>query len=93
LDLQARRATFGDNILNIPPTTFDYLRVLTKYSPEIVDHQKLVTEAQDYQVSPSEARELAKWHIHVLRNALKDDPQSPRYLITVRGVGYRLIFD
>jgi DNA-binding response OmpR family regulator len=93
LDIQARRATFGDTVLNLPPSSFDYLCVLAKHSPETVGHQKLVTEAQGYQVSSAEARELAKWHIHVLRNALKEDPQSPRYLVTVRGVGYRLILD
>jgi DNA-binding response OmpR family regulator len=66
---------------------------LAKYSPEVVEYKVLVTEAQDYQVSASDARELAKWHVHVLRNALEVDPQNPSHLINVRGVGYRLISD
>ena len=93
LDVQAKRATFGDQVLNIPPATFEYLVVLAKYSPEVVEYKVLVTEAQDYQVSASDARELAKWHVHVLRNALEVDPQNPSHLINVRGVGYRLISD
>jgi DNA-binding response OmpR family regulator len=52
-----------------------------------------VTEAQQYQVSLDEARELAKWHVHVLRTALGADPQAPCQLINVRGQGYRLIVD
>jgi len=93
LDIQAKRATFGDQVLNVPPSTFEYLAVLVKYSPEVVAYKVLVTEAQDYQVSGLDARELAKWHVHVLRNALEADPQKPRNLINVRGVGYRLISD
>jgi DNA-binding response OmpR family regulator len=93
LDLQARRATFGDRVLNLPPATFDYLVVLAQHSPEVVNYQTLVTEAQNYQVDGVEARELAKWHMHVLRQALESDPQNPRYLLNVRGTGYRLLVD
>ncbi len=93
LDLQARRATIKDRVLNIPSASFSYLVVLAKYSPKVVEYRNLVNEAQDYQVESLEARELAKWHVHVLRNAIEDDPQNPRYLINIRGQGYRLIFE
>lgn len=93
LDIQARRATFKDRVLMIPPASFGYLVVLAKYAPEAVEYRKLVIEAQEYQVATMEARELAKWHVHVLRNAMEDDPQNPRYLINIRGQGYRLVID
>ena len=93
LDLQARRATFGHNVLDFPPAAFDYLVVLANHSPEIVDYQTLVKEAQDYQVSAIEARELSKWHVHMLRQNLEDNPQKPRHVLNVRGVGYRLLVD
>jgi DNA-binding response OmpR family regulator len=93
LDLQTRRATFRDRVLELPPASFDYLVVLAKKSPEVVDYRTLVAEAQQYQVNLDEARELAKWHIHVLRTGLEADPQEPCYLINVRGKGYRLIVD
>jgi DNA-binding response OmpR family regulator len=91
LDLQAQRATFGEAVLNLPPAAFDYLVVLAKHSPDVVSYQKLVTESQKYQVEANEARELAKWHVHVLRQAMEADPQNPRYVINVRGQGYRLL--
>jgi len=93
LDLQAKRATFGERVLNLPPATFDYLVVLARQTPEVVSYQTLVTNAQNYQVDSIEARELAKWHMHVLRQALEDDPQAPRFLLNVRGSGYRLLLD
>lgn len=93
LDLQARRATFGERVLNLPPATFDYLVVLARRSPDVVSYHALVTEAQGYQVDGVEARELAKWHVHVLRQALEADPQNPQFLLNVRGAGYRLLVD
>jgi DNA-binding response OmpR family regulator len=77
----------------LPPASFDYLVVLAKKSPDVVDYRTLVIEAQQYQVSLDEARELAKWHVHVLRTALEADLQAPCHLINVRGKGYRLIID
>jgi DNA-binding response OmpR family regulator len=93
LDLQTRRATFRERVLELPPASFDYLVVLARKSPEVVDYRSLVTEAQQYQVNLDEARELAKWHVHVLRNVLEADPKTPCHLINVRGKGYRLIVD
>jgi len=93
LDLQAKRATFGERVLNLPPATFDYLVVLARRTPDVVTYHALVTEAQGYQVDGVEARELAKWHMHVLRQALENDPQNPRFLLNVRGTGYRLLID
>jgi DNA-binding response OmpR family regulator len=93
LDLLARRATFGAEVISLPPATFDYLAALARHSPNPVDYQTLVTEAQGYQVSTSEARELAKYHIHVLRGAFEADPKQPRHIHNVRGVGYRWLLD
>jgi DNA-binding response OmpR family regulator len=93
LDLQARQATLGDEVLSLPPAAFDYLAVLAKHSPEVVDYETLVSEAQNYQVSASEARELAKWHIHVLRQAIEKNPQTPKYIYNIRSIGYRLLVD
>jgi DNA-binding response OmpR family regulator len=93
LDLHAQRATFGDRALALPPAAFDYLVALARRSPQVVDVKTLVSEAQGYIVGAAEARELAKWHVHTIRQALEDDLHHPRYLITVRGAGYRLIVD
>lgn len=94
LDLQARRATLDEVVLNLPPSTFNYLLILAQRSPEVVDYQTLVSEAQQYSVEPGEARELAKWHIHTIRQALSsgEGPISC-HILNVRGSGYRLLVD
>jgi len=93
LDLQARRATWRDSVITLPPATFDYLAALARHTPDIVSYQAIVIEAQGYQADPNEARELAKWHVHTIRQALEADPARPRHLINVRGEGYRLLID
>ncbi len=93
LDLYARRLTLGGQNTNLPPATFDYLLVLLRHAPNVVDYQTLVTEAQGYQVEFREAQELVKWHIHQIRQAIEPDERSPRYIINVRGTGYRFVAD
>ena len=93
LDLHARRLKIKEQIVDIPPTTFDYLVVLVRHAPNVIDYQTLVTEAQGYQVEYREAQELVKWHVHHIRQAIEPDPRKPVYLINQRGVGYRILAD
>lgn len=93
LDMHARRVLLNEQPLNIPPTSFDYLLVLARHSPNVVDYQTLAAEAQGFQTDLREAQELAKWHIHQLRQVIESDPRNPAYLINVRGTGYRLVED
>jgi DNA-binding response OmpR family regulator len=92
-DLHARRVTIGDRSISLPPTSFDYLLVLARHSPNVVDYRTLVVEAQGYQADAREAQELAKWHIHHIRQAIEPDASNPSRVINVRGTGYRLVAD
>jgi DNA-binding response OmpR family regulator len=93
LDLHKRRLLINEQTINIPPTSFDYLLVLARHSPNVVNYQTLVAEAQGYQADAREAQELTKWHIHQLRQVIEQDARNPSYLINVRGTGYRLVAD
>jgi DNA-binding response OmpR family regulator len=91
LDLHTHRVTINDRSITLPPTSFDYLLVLARHTPDVVDYQTLVSEAQGYETDPHEAQELTKWHIHNIRQALEPDTRNPIYVINVRGIGYRLV--
>ena len=93
LDLHIRRITIGERIVSLPPTAFDYLLVLVRHAPNVVDYQTMVTEAQGYKAEAREAQELVKWHVHHIRQAIEPDAQNPTYIINVRGSGYRFVFD
>jgi len=91
LDLYAQRVTMDERAVDLPPTSFDYLLVLARHSPNVVDYKTLVSEAQGYETDTHEAQELTKWHIHHMRQAIEPDPRKPVHVINVRGTGYRLI--
>ena len=91
LDLYARRVMMDDNPVELSPTSFDYLLSLVRHSPNVVDYQTLVSEAQGYETDTREAQELTKWHIHHIRQAIEPDPRKPIHVINVRGSGYRLV--
>jgi DNA-binding response OmpR family regulator len=91
LDMLTRRVTMNDRVVNLPPTSFDYLLVLARHTPNVVDYQTLVSEAQGYETDPHEAQELTKWHIHHIRQVLEPDARNPIYVINIRGTGYRLV--
>lgn len=91
LDLHTHRLVAENRTINLPPATFDYLIVLVRHAPNVVDYQTLVTEAQGYQTEAREAQELVKWHVHHIRQAIEPDAREPVYLINVRGIGYRLV--
>ena len=93
LDMHARRLIINEKTINVPPTSFDYLVVLARHTPNVVNYQTLVAEAQGYEADVREAQELTKWHIHQLRQAIEKNSQEPSYLINVRGTGYRLVAD
>jgi DNA-binding response OmpR family regulator len=91
LDMHTRTLELGDRTIPLPPSTFNFLVSLLRHSPEPVTYEVLVQEAQGYDLSRAEARELARGQAHELRKALESDLRNPRYVITVRDVGYRLV--
>ncbi len=91
LDLLTRNIAVNNHSVGISPTAFDYLVVLAKHSPNLVDYKTMAKEAQGYQVEAHEAQEIVKWHVYHIRQAIEPDPQNPKYLINVRGSGYRLV--
>jgi DNA-binding response OmpR family regulator len=90
-DLHTRRATMNGKVVSLPPTSFDYLLVLARHAPNVVDFQTLVSEAQGYETDTRESQELTKWHVHHIRQAIEPDPRNPIHVINVRGRGYRLV--
>ena len=91
LDLHTRRIMVNEQPVSLAPTSFDYLLVLVRHAPNVVDYQTLVSEAQGYQVDAREAQELTKWHIHNIRQAVESDAHDLLHVINLRGTGYRLV--
>lgn len=83
-----RRVTRGDEELSLPGLSFDVLMALVRAAPNLVTSERLIEEVWQGQiVSP----ETITQRIKLLRDALGDDSQNPKYVAGVRGRGYRLV--
>lgn len=95
LDAGSRTAEVNGTPLVLTRSEFDLLHALLRARGAVLSRTQLVRAARDDDHLPnayiSDADERAvEVHIGNLRRKLRDDPVSPRWLQTVRGVGYRL---
>ena len=63
------------------------LKVFARHPSEVVSRQQLLDEAWGYDRYPN--TRTVDNHLVKLRRALEDEPDKPRYLVTVHGAGYR----
>jgi two-component system OmpR family response regulator len=92
---EARTVSVDGRELHLTRTEFDLLHALLEAGRKVRTKSELVRRLRDepYDVGSyiSEADERAvEVHMGNLRKKLGDSPQNPRWLQTVRGVGYRL---
>lgn len=90
LDLHSRHVTLHEKYIPITGIYFDYLVTLLRHAPKTVSYKDLVKESQGYDVALVDAKDLTRWRIHELRKLIEQNPQKPQFILTVRGVGYRL---
>jgi DNA-binding response OmpR family regulator len=89
-DLERHQVTFEGQPLDLSPSDFALLIHLMQQAPQVVDPKELVRVVRRYEPDyMHEAREIIKWYIHRLRKKVEPDPANPRYILNVRGVGYR----
>jgi DNA-binding response OmpR family regulator len=87
LDAEARRAFVGDNELQLTAKEFELLRVLVREQGKVVSREQLMNEI--WETAWLGSTKTLDMHVSVLRRKLGDDATSPRFITTVRGVGFR----
>ncbi len=69
---------------------FNLLVAMASGNGDILDYVTLVQTVLGYEAEVTEAKELIKRHIYGLRRKIEPIPGNPRYILNVRGVGYRM---
>jgi DNA-binding response OmpR family regulator len=87
VDPASRRATMAGDVLDLSKKEFDLLVALAGRAGRVVTRDDLMAEVWDENWFGS--TKTLDVHIGWLRRKLGDDPAKPRYLHTVRGVGFR----
>jgi DNA-binding response OmpR family regulator len=87
VDPASRRAWLQDTEIVLTTKEFDLLRVLVREAGSVVTREQLIHEVWDSNWRKS--TKTLDMHISWLRRKLGDEAARPRYISTLRGVGFR----
>ncbi len=87
IDLERRRVQRGQRRINLTATEFDILRHLASRPGRVYSRPELLELIRDYEALDQDEKTI-NVHVSHLREKLEDDPGDPRFILTVRGVGY-----
>ena len=87
MDLDKHVVTRAGEQLELTVKEFDLLRMLLEHAGRLVRREQLIREVWDTNWFGS--TKTLDVHVSALRKKLGDDPAAPRYIHTVRGVGFR----
>jgi len=87
LDIPRMRATVADRVVDLTPTEFQLVGTMAREPGRVFTRSQLLDAVHGVAFESYERAIDA--HVKNIRHKLEPDPASPRYLLTVYGVGYR----
>ena len=87
IDLENRSVTTGNGTFELPPKEFDLLLYCVKNQGRILTKQQIYEEVWGEEYFYDDSNIMAI--ISRLRKKLEVNPSSPKYIQTVKGIGYR----
>ena len=88
VDPARHRASLRETFLDLTPKEFDLLAFLARNKGFVFNRDQLLEKVWGYDYAGD--TRTVDVHIRWLRQKIEADPQKPKYLITVRGTGYKL---
>jgi DNA-binding response OmpR family regulator len=88
VDLREHRGTRRS--VQLTPTEFKLLLVMARAPGKAFSREELQTSLWGTPTDPSAGYSTVNAYVSDLRDRLEADPRHPRYVMTVRNVGYRL---
>jgi two-component system, OmpR family, response regulator RegX3 len=87
LDVDSRVVTRNGEAIELAAREFDLLEFLMRNAGRVLRREEIMDEVWDpHWFGPTKTLDV---HISWLRKKLEDDPADPRYISTIRGVGFR----
>jgi DNA-binding response OmpR family regulator len=88
LDVEKRIVRCLDKQTRLTPRLMRLLKTLIEHKGEVIERNTLFSQV--WETDYTDDTRTLDVHISWLRRAIEVDPESPKFLRTVRGVGYRL---
>lgn len=86
VDLVRRVVKVGEREIKLSPKEYDLLRLFVQHAGKVLTHNFLLRELWD----PSADSQYVRVYVAQLRQKIEPRPNSPEYILTETGVGYRL---
>lgn len=90
IDLTRSQVWRGDAPLGLTPTEYKLLVHLARHRNQALSRSQIVEAVWGY-TADAESERTVNVHIRRLREKIELDPSRPQLLLTVPGVGYRLV--
>jgi two-component system alkaline phosphatase synthesis response regulator PhoP len=87
IDLLRRQVWVGENRVDLTAAEFEVLRSLAAHPGWVYSRQQIMEQLWDGEFY-GELR-TADVHVRNIRKKVETDPRKPRYILTVRGMGYK----
>ena len=88
IDLERRRVSRAGKKISLTPSEFEILRLLAEKPGRVFSRRDLLERVRDYDAAISGDEKTINVHVSHLRDKVEEDPSNPRFVMTVRGVGY-----
>jgi two-component system OmpR family response regulator len=88
VDIARHRASLSGAVLDLSPKEFDLLAFLARNKGLVFNREQLLEKVWGYDYTGD--TRTVDVHIRWLRQKIEIDPAHPKYLVTVRGTGYKL---
>jgi DNA-binding response OmpR family regulator len=89
IDFGRREVSVGQRTVELTPKEYEILHCLALNVGRVVPHERLLAFVWGSLSLESDVDQL-KVHMRHLREKLESNPSAPEYLVTLRGVGYKL---
>ncbi|PCN49392.1 DNA-binding response regulator [Curtobacterium sp. 'Ferrero'] len=87
VDVPGHEVRRGDAVIALTPLEFDLLRALAEKPNQVFTREMLLEQVWGYHYKAD--TRLVNVHVQRLRAKIEHDPDNPKIVTTVRGVGYR----
>jgi len=87
IDVTGHIVTRGSERINLTPLEFDLLVALARKPWQVFSREVLLEQVWGYRHAAD--TRLVNVHVQRLRAKVEKDPENPRVVMTVRGVGYK----
>lgn len=89
VDFNRREVIVDDEHIKLRPTEYRLLYHLIENAGWTVPHDQLLAKVWGYEYR--DEAHYVRLYVNYLREKIEEDPSSPKYILTERGVGYRFI--